>query len=302
MTKLMTLLIAACFLVPLTIAQDNSAQDSNAGEKISKYVYWQDAKVNPGKFDVFARQVAQIREAANTNSPDAYWIAGTPITGDGGMVTFVTFHDSMASVEKFDASLGKTMMAAMKNANLSAEAAESEGPARSGVAEYSEELSYRPTMVPMAQTAWWEVEVLGLRPGCDREFNAAAKQVIELHKKANDNEHWVGYKVLAGFPIPSIVFVKPMRSLAEEDEQPPAAAKELFESPLVQRLFETVGKECITHIERNYTKVSPSLSRAPQSMVAANPSFWNLKEAEATSMPAKGKKAKMKTTAAKSMN
>jgi hypothetical protein len=39
-------------------------------------------------------------------------------------------------------------------------------------------------------------------------------------------------------------------------------------------------------------KVEPSLSRPPQSVVAANPSFWTVKEQTVSTAP--GKKGKMK--------
>lgn len=289
----MAKLIAIVLAVACLCAMPLFAQDQMAADQPSKYVWYEIAKVNSGKFQTYSKLVAEFRDAAATAAPDITWIAGTPITGDAGHVTFVTFHDNMASLEKMMVGFEKVEQTAMtRNANLSTLAAESEGGARSVLAQYKRELSYRPEMVPLANTMWWASTVVNLKPGCEYEFNDAVKQVIDLHKKVNDTDHWTAYEVRAGYPQPSILFVTRMQSLAEEDVEPPAAAKELFDSPLVRQLFTRVGKECIRHIESTYARVQPSLSRPPQALVAANPDFWTIKPEIPTTAtkPAKTKK------------
>jgi hypothetical protein len=272
------------------------AQDNKSMGKPAKYVWYENAKMNTGKEQVYSKIVAQFRDAAATTAPDVYWIAGSPITGDSDRVTFVTFHDSMASVEKTLAAFDKIDQAiSMKNASLSAEAAESDGGSHWVLAEYRDNLSYRPDVVPQANTMWWATTLINLRPGCTDDFNNVVKQVIDLHKKVNDNDHWLTYSIRAGYPEPSVLFVTPMKSLAEEDEETPAAAKELFESAPVRQMFNRIEKECIQHIESTYTKVDPTMSRPPQSLIAANPDFWTIKP-ETPAAATKGKPAKMKKT------
>ncbi len=99
-----------------------------------------------------------------------------------------------------------------------------------------------------------------------------------MEKRTNNVPHWIAYNVRAGAPLPTILFVSPMRSLAEQDQEPPAAAKEAFESAPMRQMLQRAGKERIRHIERTYTRVDPSLSRPAQSLVAANPDFWTLKQ------------------------
>ena len=62
-----------------------------------------------------------------------------------------------------------------------------------------------------------------LKPGCEYEFTGTAKQVIEVEKRTNNVPHWIAYNVRAGASLPTILFVSPMRSLAEQDREPPAA-------------------------------------------------------------------------------
>lgn len=290
MTRL-TAIALALFCLLGTLA----AQENKSSSKTAKYVYYEDAKVNSGKFRVFAKTTAEFRDAAATAAPDSYWIVGSPMTGDTSTFVFVTFQDSMAGVEKFATSMDKAAQTVMaKDASFEQESAESDGGSRLGLAKYNEEISYRPDMVPLADTAYWSSETLSLRPGCGHDFDEAAKQVIELHKKAGDNAHWIAYDIVTGPDLPAVLFVQPMKSLADEDEEPPAAAKEIFQSPMVRNMLSHISRECITHVSSAYFKVEPSLSRPMPALVSANPSFWTVKEDTASAAPMKkGKKKKM---------
>lgn len=286
MTRLTAIALAVVCLLGTLAAQESKSS-------VAKYVYYEDAKVNSGKFRTFAKTIGEFRDAAATAAPDSYWIVGSPMTGDTSTFVFVTFHDSMASVGKFASSMDKAAQAIMaKNANFEQESAESEGGSQLGIAKYNEEISYRPEMVPLADTAYWSSEVLTLRPGCGHEFNEAVKQVIELHKKAGDNAHWTAYDLVTGPSLPAVLFVQTMKSLADEDEEPPAAAKEIFQSAMVRNMLSSISKECITHVSSAYFKVEPSLSRPMPSLVSANPSFWTVKEETVSAAPVKKSKKK----------
>jgi len=258
----------------------------------SKYVWWETANIANGKQDQFNRVVARYRDAATTAAPDVFWVTGAPITGDSDRVTFVTFHDNLASIGKTLTAFEKIEQSiVLKDASFVTQASETEAGSHWALAEYSKELSYRPEMVPIANTTYWVSSLFNLKPGCEYEFNDVVKQVAEVHQKAGDNEHWTAYEIRAGYPEPSVLFVTTLRSLADLDQEPPAATKELFESAPMRQMFQKIGKECITHIESTYSRVEPQLSRMPQSVIAANPDFWTIKE-EAPVVAAKKGKAK----------
>ena len=287
--------VAALVLIAFCLVGALAAQETQSTSKMAKYIYFEDVKVNSGKFSVFAKQMTELREAAATAAPDSYWLAGSSITGDSGAISFVTFQDSMAGVEKFMAAMDKVGAAARaKDASWEQEDAESGGGASMDLAKYNEELSLRPDAVPLADTAFWSAEVFQLRPGCGHQFDEAVKAVMDLHKKAGDNAHWVAYDLMSGPSLPAVLFVRPMKSLAEEDEEPPAAAKELFQSAMVRQMLSSTGRECIAHISENFHKVEPGFSRPMPALVSANPSFWTVKEQTVSNTPMKMKKSKKK--------
>ena len=284
MAKLLAIgLAVAC--VCSTLA---SAQDTKSTNEPAKYVWYSVQKVNSGKFPVYMKMEAQFRDAVNANAPDIRWLAGFPITGESDRITYVTFHDNLASIEKMMKAMDKVGEVMMKNSALSAQEAESSGGSHNVLAEYNKEISYRPDMVPMSHTTWWSAELVGLKPGCEDDLKAIAKQVIDLHKKAGDNDHWMAYDIRGGYPEPAVLFVTTMRSLADDDQEMPAAAKEMFDNPMVKQAFHKFDHECVTHVESTYSRVEPSLSRPPQSFIAANPDFWTVKE-EAPAVATKGK-------------
>jgi len=253
-------------------------QTQTTANQPSRYVWWENAQISAGKAELFEKIIAQYRDTSTTAAPDTYWIAGAPITGESDRVTFVTFHDNMASVEKMLNAFEKVEQAiTVKDASFQKEAGEAESSSHWALAEYSKELSYRPDLIPMANTTWWASSLFNLKPGCEYEFNDVVKQVAEVHKKTGDNDHWIAYEIRAGYPEPSVLFVTPLRSLAELDQEPPAASKEMFESAPMRQMFQKIGKECIQHIESTYSRVDPRMSRVSQQMIAANPDFWTIK-------------------------
>jgi len=289
MAKRLAIAVAVvCLCSPFAFSQAQKTTDQP-----SKYIWYESAKINSGKSELFNKLIAQYRDATTTTAPEVYWIAGTPITGDSDRVTFVTFHDNMASIEKTMTAFEKIEQAiTLKNAGFTAQAAEAEAGSHWVLAEYSKDLSNRGDMVPMANTTWWASSLFNLKPGCRYEFADVVKQVADLHKKAGDNEHWIAYEIRAGYPEPSVLFVTPVRSLADMDQEPPAATKELFESAPMRQMIQRIGKECISHIEHTYSRVEPKLSRVSQSLIAANPDFWTIKEEAPAVATKKGKPKK----------
>ena len=295
MAKLLAIgLAVACVCSTLASAQDKPS------DQPAKYVWYSVEKVNSGKFSVYMKTAAQFREAVSSAAPEVTWIAGSPITGDSDRITYVTFHDNLASIEKMMKAMDKVGDALMKNASFSAQEGESTGGSHNVLAEYNKELSYRPDMVPLSHTTWWSAELVGLRPGCDDDLKDLAKQVIDMHKKAGDNDHWLAYNIRGGVPEPAVLFVTTMKSLADDDQEPPAASKEIFENPLAKQAFRKFDRECVSYLENTYSRVEPSLSRPPQSLVAANPDFWTVKEEEPTvATKTKPKKATVQPAALK---
>ena len=291
MTKLVAIGPAiACLLIAFAPAQEKQENTSNSA--IARYVMIEDTQIGVAKEAGIANVNAQIRDTVNGVAPDQYWIAGEPVTGDSGHFTFVSFYDSMASVEKGGDAMTKVGQAlAAKNPSFIGQVGDVIKGLHFTLAEYNKDLSYRPDAVPLAETKWWWTDVVELKPGCEDGFAENGKVFSEMAKRANWDIHWIAYNIRAGAPDPTILLVIPMRSLAEWDQEPPAAAMEAMASAPMRQMLQQFDKGCIRHREHFFTRVDPGLSRPAQSLVAANPDFWTPKPepAVASAKPAKQK-------------
>lgn len=286
MRKLAALGLLCVLLVGLTAV---AGENPYAG-KIAKYVWVEQDQVAIGKEVVFTKVVKQFRDAAASTNANVHWIAGTPIAGDGTQALFVTFHESYASIEDTMAAFEKVgREITVKNANFAGEIAESERSSHFFLQEFRPDLSLKPDKVDPALAKRWQITTFRLKPGAGTTFTDLVKEVIELHKKANDNAYWIAYQTLAGAPGPSFTFVTPLRSLADLDQDDSAAMKALL-TTVVRRQLDATVKETVASIETTIYAARPELSHPTSQMVAANPDFWTVKEPAPAVTAKKGKK------------
>lgn len=281
MKKSIVLGLLFMLLVSLFAAAQQTKTTTSASPEIKKYIWVSTGMMNPGKAKVFANLVRQIKDSAVSTNAEFYWLAGYGITGPGGAVSFVSFHDNLAEVDKALEVMEKVeRAAALKNANMASEAAEAEQPGgHSMLAKYREDLSYNPTKVDAAHATRWSVSTIELRPGTMMDAENLIKEEIELIKKNNLDDHWLTYQVISGGRNAMLMIVTPFASLADMDamEKQEEAAKAVF-TPMVHKHFSAVIKDIVVSSSNNLFAVDPSLSRPTQQLVAANPDFWTVKE------------------------
>lgn len=282
MRKTLIVVLMLTVFCGLALAQDAS--------KIAKYVLVETEQVNsPQAYDSSYKQFKQASEAANSKF---YWVGLTPITGQLGSVTYLAFSDTFAGIDaalKEDDAIGA--QAAAKNANFMKEAAEGTRMAFSGISVYHPEMSFRPDMVPMAETTRYRLTSYTLKPGMNSTFMDLVKDVIALDKDVR-TAHWLMYESLSSTNGSEFTVVTPLKSLADLDNVDPMAMAAVF-TPAVRRDIDRRVQQCVASVSSSYVAVQPRYSRPAPEIVAANPSFWTVKE-EAPVMaakPAKGKKA-----------
>ncbi len=279
-------MVVVCSIV--AVAGDNSDNTGNVPKliRLSKF------EVKIGKMDEFAGISRQVRQALNAGNADYHFVAATPIAGAGGVVDFLAFYDDYAQIEKSMKSFNETTTALMRTVEFSHGASDSVQGTHGIIAKFRPDLSYNPQKLDLANATSWELSVVRLKPGYSRDFEDLEKQSIELHQKANIDEHWVVYQVEYGAQTPSFIFLTALKSLADLDMDRKAAHEKVF-TEAVRRQFSRVFKEGGDFQQSTILTVRPDLSRPPQTLVAANPSFWGEKE-ESRAMAAKTSKNKKK--------
>jgi len=276
--------LVVCSVV--AVAGDNAGAASNVPKliRISKY----DVKI--GKTLEYESLVRQVRQALNSNNANYHWVAASPIAGTGGTIDIIGFYDNFAEIEQSMKSFMQGARSVMQNTAFNRDASESIQGTKGIIARYREDLSYRPEKLDLANSTSWELTVVKLRPGTAMEYNDLEKEAIELHKRGNIDEHWVVYAVEYGGHSPTLLYLTSLKSLADLDVDRRDVHKAVF-TDSIRRRFSHVAQEAVVSEESTVLTVRPDLSRAPQTLVAANPGFWTVKEEAPVVASKKGKKS-----------
>ncbi len=274
--------LVACSMV--AVAGDSSDTAGNVPKliRLSKY------EVKMGKIGEFANLNQQVRQALNNGDASYHYVAATPIAGTGGLVDIVSFYDNYGQIETAMKSFAQSTGALMKNAEFNRGASDSIQGSHGIIAKFRPDLSYNPQKLDLANATSWELSFVRLKPGYSRDFEDLEKQAIELHQKGNIDEHWVVYQVQYGAQTPSFIYLTALKSLADLDVDRKAAHEAVF-TEAVRRQFIRVFKDAGDFEQSTILTVRPDLSRPPQALLAANPSFWTVTE-EASAVAAKTKK------------
>ncbi len=145
-----------------------------------------------------------------------------------------------------------------------------------------EELGYRADW-DTAKMRYFAVTVMRLQPGYGRDFEELRKLVSAAHAKANVDERWAVYQVIAGAPNDTYIFLAPLASLAEWDKFEAMHGKEYREAlgedaRNRQRDFNRVA---LKSSETQLFRFSPKMSYLPKEMTDRDPEFWTPKPAAA---------------------
>lgn len=284
MRKTLALILALVLLGSVVAV----AGDTPSASNVPKIIRIDRDSLKVGKEGVFSGLVHQVRQATRNSSANVHWVAGTPMTGSGPEVVFLEFYNSYADVEQGDQAFHKTAESLFRNSDFNRDASDSISGSRGVIAHYREDLSYRPEKLDIANATRWEIETIRFKPGALRDYAELEREAIEFHKRANIDEHWVTYEVEYGLLGPAIIFITDMRSLADLDVDLKEAHKAAIPESFRRRMAE-FKRESVIFEEASLIAVTPELSHPSESIVAANPSFWTIKEPETVAKKGKGK-------------
>jgi hypothetical protein len=285
MTKKLALVLAFALVASLfAVAGEPSTANVPKLIRIGHY------EVKPGKMNAHDDLVKQVRQAATAGNAQYNWIATRPMTGNTNETVFVNFFDNYAQVEESSTSFYKAAGATFQNADFTRAVADTQASINGVIGTLREDLSYRPEKLDIANARTWEISFIRLKPGSEMDFADMERESIELHKRNNIDEHWVAYQVEYGTQAPAFIFITSLRTLGDLDKDLKEAHKAAFTST-IRRRFSDTTRESVIYSKSQLLTVRPEISRPAESLVAANPEFWTVKE-EPTAVATKGKKAK----------
>jgi hypothetical protein len=278
--------VLAVFLI-LSVAGPALAQESGPSKVIQIYR----EEVKPGKTSAHEKvEVGWPRAFAKANSPTHY-LAMTSVSGPTE-AWFITGYPSLAAWEKDTQFIESNPALSAETQRLSAQDGELLSNARSIVATYQPDMSYRANDINLGQMRYFYVTTVRVRPGTS--YSEINKLVLAAHEKASVPEHWAVFQVTYGMPAGTFLIFEPLKSLADVDAFPQTHG-EAYRNALgedgTKKLRELTSAAVISS-ETNIFAFAPKMSYLSEKTIAADPAFWAPKpKAAAPAKPAAEKPA-----------
>lgn len=279
MKRLVVIGLALVVLSSTVAAAQEKARPSTGVAKIIQ-ITREDIKI--GRAHDHENLVGAVRRANVSAKSDYHWLAATTASGNANENIFFAGFDSFAELEKsnrqFEAAF-RTASAADPDVNK--DNIETHLNKRGIIAKLREDLSYNADQIRVADATTWTMKTIRVKPGTAGDYSEMMKAVVEQHKKANINEQWAVYQVAFGANTPTFLVFTPYKSVADlDDTSLEAIHKETF-TPTVSKQLMALTKDSILTEEATLLRMSPEISNPEPSFVAANPSFWTVREPDA---------------------
>lgn len=271
----------------LAVAGDDSSAASAGIPRIITFIR-EDIKI--GKMSAHDDLVRAVRRTATEQRADLYWVAGRSLTGNTSDFVNIRFFNNYADIDRANEAFANAMRANMQNVNFSRDAVDSHVKGREIIAEYREDLSYGQPRFDIANSTRWKVTFVQLKPGTTSDYAEARRTAMDLWKQANADVNSIAYEVTAGAPSPTFIFLTSLRSLADLDVDRSAAMKKVY-SPAIKRHLSNVDRDSVVSKETSIIAVRPEISRPTDAIVAANPSYWTVRDEPVVARDRRGRTA-----------
>jgi hypothetical protein len=146
----------------------------------------------------------------------------------------------------------------------------------SGVFTLNKDLSLRP-MTVVGRIHYFEVDAFVVRPGKDRQFEELSKMYRDAYQKI-PNVKWVAYEGRYGSNANLYLFITPMTSIAEIDQERIGDKQFTTDMAMDQmKKMEDMETETVVSHKTNLFAVSPKMSYPRDTWKQADPEFWGQK-------------------------
>ena len=247
----------------------------------------QDAPQGPAKIlQIFREEVKPGRSAAHERLEAGYarafkaarrspYLAMSTIAGPNEAWFLVRF-DSYAAMEAENDAIEKDSTLTQALGQLDEADAAFRTGQRAMIAEYREDLSYRP-LENIGGIRYVDVIIFRVRPGQVPTFEEARAISKKAHEQAKVDEHWAVYEIGSGMPAGTFLMLFGYKTLGELDTQPHNDAYRDALGAEGRAKVQKLTGDSVQSIETMTFKFSPKMSYPPAWLTKADPDFWSPK-------------------------
>lgn len=236
--------------------------------------------IKPGMMGTHNRHSAEFAGIFNKLQSPNHRIALVPVAGSENEVIYLTGAATFAELEGMQKATDDKMAAASGNMKADLDRLDKEAPAlhagmRDMLAVLRPEYGYGPA-VDLPTMRYMAVTTVRLRPGQEDQYAELLKLQKAARDKAKAELHVAAFQVIAGTPNTTLMFFRPMKSLAEYDLRIGPRVREAM-SEDQQKKVDKLAAESIVFTETSVYAFSPQMSYVSKEMIAGDPAFWNRK-------------------------
>lgn len=256
------------------------AQDPDKGPPKVLYIVKEDIK--PGMMGAHNKHSASFASIFKMLDTPNHRIALVPVAGSENEVVYITGCDSFKELEDILNGTDKKMAGVSGNTKADLERLNKEAPdlhagMRDMFALFRPELSFNPG-VDIRTMRYFSITTTRVRPGHDDQYSDYVQKMLNVarQKAKVDNLHVATYQVISGAQAGTYIFFRPMKSLAELDEQIPMKVRAAMTDDMKKDADKASG-DAIMSSESSIYWFSPDMSYVEKDFAAGDPAFWNTK-------------------------
>jgi len=236
--------------------------------------------IKPGMMGTHNRHSAEFAGIFNKLQTPNHRIALVPVAGSENEVIYLTGAGTFAELEGMQKATDDKLAAVGGNMKADLDRLDKEAPAlhagmRDMLAVLRPEYGYGPA-VDLPTMRYMAVTTVRLRPGQEDQYAELLKLQKAARDKAKAELHVAAFQVIAGTPNTTLMFFRPMKSLAEYDLRIGPRVREAM-SEDQQKRVDKLAAESIVFTETSVYAFSPQMSYVSKEMIAGDPAFWNRK-------------------------
>lgn len=239
-------------------------------------------EIKPGMMGAHARHSADFVGVFNQLQTPNHRIALVPVAGNENEVVYINAGDSFAQLEGITKTTDKKLETANGSMRVKMDALEKEAPAmhsamRDIFAIYRPELSFNPGVM-LPQMRYFAITTIRVRPGFDGAYQEYVQKIINVarQKAKVDNLHVAIFQVVSGAPGGTYMAFRPMKSLAEMDEQIGMKVRAAMTDDQ-RKDADKAAREAILSSETSTYAFAPGMSYVDKEFASADPGFWTPK-------------------------
>jgi hypothetical protein len=259
------------------------------------YIVKEDIK--PGLMGAHNKHSASFARIFRTLGTSNYRIALVPVAGSENEVVYITGCDTFKELEEILNGTDTKMGSADGNTRAELDRLDKEAPSlhagmRDMFAVFRPELSYNPG-VDIRTMRYFSITTTRIRPGHDAQYTDYLQKLVNVarQKAKLDTLHVAVYQVISGSQAGTYMSFRPLRSLAELDENLGMKMRAALGDDM-RKDADKAASEAIMSSEISTYSFAPAMSHMDKDFAAGDPTFWNPKPVMMTKPKPKKRMAK----------